>query len=606
MKPQVKLLLVGLGAALFAFLFYARTAGFDFVNYDDNNYFYENPHVTQGLTADNVRWAFEIHGPSMWVPLTWLSHQTAVTFFGTNPAPHHLINALLHAANVFLLFLLLHRFTGKAAMGLAGALLFAVHPIHVESVAWITERKDVLAGFFWLATLLLYDRYLRRRSKADYLWVVVGTLLSVMAKPLAVTLPCVLLLLDFWPYRRRWSWRLIVEKIPIFGIVGFAAYMTMRCQLSIGAVGSAEVFPMVGRVANAAISYTTYLVRLVWPHHLAVFYPYPESIDWLQAGASLVFLLAATAIVLLRWRKAPWAVVGWLWYLGALFPMIGIVQAGSQAMADRYLYVPALGIYLMVAMACTTVRRRWIVTGFIVLLSVGNVRQTAVWQNSRTLFSHTLAATDGNYLAWNNLGLTYRDEHDLETARHHFEASLAIRPSYLEARNNLGITLAELGELDAAMEQLQRAAAGGRIQADALYNMGIALLRNGRAQESETWFRDAAAQDPSNATIRYNLGYALMDQGRLTEAQAEFETTMQLEPEHADAATNLVYIKQQISSAWNEYEKGNELRLAEQWEAAATAYRHALEIRPAFPEALNNLGVVLGTLGDQAGALGCF
>ncbi|MEA2067590.1 MAG: tetratricopeptide repeat protein [Verrucomicrobiota bacterium] len=602
MKPPVKILLMGLGAALLALLLYARTAGFDFVNYDDNNYFYENPHVTQGLTAENVRWAFEIHGPSMWVPLTWLSHQAAVECFGTAPAPHHLINALLHAANVFLLFILLRCLTGRTSAGLVAALLFAAHPIHAESVAWVTERKDVLSGFFWLATLLFYERHVRRGKGLDYFWVVAGTLLAVMAKPLAVTLPCVLFLLDFWPYRRRWSWKLMSEKLPLFGIVGFAAYMTMRCQLSIGAVGSAEVFPMAGRIGNAAVSYTTYLFRLVWPHNLAVFYPYPENINWPLAVACMVFLFSVTVLVLLRARKVPWVAVGWLWYLGVLFPMIGIVQAGSQAMADRYLYVPAIGIYLIAAMF---LRVRFAAV-FIVLLCFGNVMQVGVWKNSRVLFAHALAVTEHNYLAENNLGLTYRDEHDHETARGHFEASLAIRPTYAEARNNLGITLADLGEYDAAIGHLQRVSVEGNVRTDALYNLGTALLDADRPAEAESWFRQAVGQDSGNAAVRYNLGCALQEQRRWMEALAEFETTLRLEPGHADAATNLHYAQQQFSNAWKHYERGNQLRVQGDLKSAGAAYRKAIAQRPQFPEALNNLGVVLGTLGDQVAALACF
>ena len=598
----MKVVWIGLGAALVALLLYARTAGFDFVNYDDNNYFYENPHVTQGLTAENLRWAFGIHGPSMWVPLTWLSHQAAVECFGTEPAPHHLINALLHAGNVFLLFILMNRLTGRISASLVAALLFASHPIHVESVAWVTERKDVLAGFFWLATLLFYDRYVRRGKRRDYIWVVAGTMLSVMAKPLAVTLPCVLFLLDFWPYRRRLNGKLLAEKLPLFGIVGFSAYMTIRCQLSIGAVGSSDIFPLSGRIGNAAISYTTYLLRLIWPHNLAVFYPYPESINWLLAVACMVFLFSVTTIILLRMRKAPWVAVGWLWYLGVLFPMIGIMQAGSQAMADRYMYIPAIGIYLMVAMFL-----RWRgATILIFLLCIGTVMQVGVWKNSRTLFSHALHATDRNYLAENNLGLTYRDEDDFETARHHFEASLAIRPTYAEARNNLGITLAEIGDLSAAIRHLQWAAAEGNVRVDALYNLGTALLKADRPQEAERWLLQAVEQEPDNAAVRYNLGCALLKQYRWTEAQLEFETAVQLEPEHIDAATNLHYTQEQFSNAWKLYEEGNQLREHGAWESAASFYREAIVLRPRFPEALNNLGVVLGTLGNQATALHYF
>ncbi|MDF7825860.1 tetratricopeptide repeat protein [Pontiellaceae bacterium B12227] len=606
MKPGAKTALIALSVALFAFLFYARTAGFDFVNYDDNNYFYENPHVTQGLTAENIRWAFEIHGPSMWVPLTWLSHQTAVTLFGTAPGPHHLINTLLHALNAALLFLLLRRLTARTAAGLIAALLFAIHPMHVESVAWVTERKDVLAGCFWLLTLLAYDRYAQRPNWKTYLPVALGTALAVMAKPLAVTLPCVLLLLDFWPGRRPWSWRLVTEKLPLFLIVGFASFMTVRCQLSIGAIGDSAVFPMVGRIANACISYSTYLLRLLGPHHLAVFYPYPETIHWVRAGLGLILLLAITAWVLIRREKSPWAIVGWLWYLGALFPMIGIVQAGSQAMADRYMYVPAIGIYLIAGMVLsTTPLRRKGAFIFIGLLCLLNVRQVAVWKNSRTLFAHALKATEGNYLAHNNYGLTFREEKNFAVAREHFEASLNIRPSYYEARNNLGITLADLGEYHAAIPHLQFAATNqGSI--DALYNLGTAYLNAGHAVASEACLRSAAERDPQNAGIHYNLGYALQEQKRWAEASAAYETTLRLRPDHHDAQQNLNYISTQQSDAWRQYEAGNAFRESGQSQPAERAYRRAIELNPGLAEAYNNLGVLLGQQGNHTEALRCF
>jgi tetratricopeptide (TPR) repeat protein len=360
---------------------------------------------------------------------------------------------------------------------------------------------------------------------------------------------------------------------------------------------------MVGRIANAALSYTTYLLRLCWPHNLAVFYPYPEHINRALAAGCFLFLLAVTVLVIFRARKAPWAAVGWFWYLGVLFPMIGIVQAGSQAMADRYLYVPAIGIYLIVAMAAQTVNRQRVATGFLVVLCLLNIRQTGVWANSRTLFSQALEATEGNYLAHNNYGLTFRDEGDIETARHHFEASLAIRPSYAEARNNLGITLADLGEYEEAIKHLQIAAGNGTLNADALYNLGTALLNTGDPIAAEFRLRQAVAEEPGNGGIRYNLGYALMQQHRWKEAIDEYNITLQLQPGHTGAAANLRYIAQQKTDTWAIYENANLLRSNGQLEAAAAEYRHALELRPDFPEAHNNLGVTLGMHGDQTGAL---
>ena len=597
---------MGVGAALLALVFYARTAGFDFVNYDDNLYVYENQHVTGGLTAENTRWAFEIHGPSMWVPLTWLSHQTAVTLFGVSPVAHHAVNALLHVLNVGLLFVLLRRLTGRDSAALIAALLFAVHPIHAESVAWVTERKDVLSGFFCFLTLIFYDRYAREKRRADYLAVCAGTALAVMAKPLAVTLPCVFMLLDFCHYRRRVNLRLFAEKIPLFLMVGFASVMTVLCQLSIQAIGSAESFPMVGRIANALSAYANYLIKLIVPAGLTVFYPYPEQTRWLLAAASALLLAGISALVFRKRKTAPWALTGWLWYLGMLFPMIGIVQAGAQAMADRYLYLPAVGLYWIAGMLLSeTAFRRRAAAMMIVLLCVLNLRQVAVWTDSRTLFAHALQVNPDNYLANNNYGLTFREEGQMVTAQHYFEASLRINPDYTEAINNLGITQAELGEYPAAVSNLTRiAASGGNV--NALYNLGTALIHLGDFKMAERWLRTAADCEPGNAGVRYNLGYALQKQKHWSAARAQYEETLRLQPGHSDARTNLDYLNIQVSDAWTLYEQGNRQRELEEYTAAVESYRAALEINPRLAEAYNNLGVTLGLQGEHRAALQCF
>ena len=597
---------MGVGAALLALGFYARTAGFDFVNYDDNLYVYENQHVIGGLTAENIRWAFEIHGPSMWVPLTWLSHQTVSTLFGDGPAAHHAVNALLHALNVGLLFVLLRRLTGRDSAALIAALLFAVHPIHAESVAWVTERKDVLSGVFCFLTLIFYDRYAREKRRADYLAVCVGTALAVMAKPLAVTLPCVLMLLDFCHYRRRVNLRLFAEKIPLFLMVGFASVMTVLCQLSIQAIGSAESFPMVGRIANALTAYASYLVKLIVPAGLTVFYPYPEQTRWLLAAVAALLLAGISALVFRKRKAAPWALTGWLWYLGMLFPMIGIVQAGAQAMADRYLYLPAVGLYWIAGMLLSeTAFRRRAAAVMIVLLCVLNIRQVAVWENSRTLFAHALKVTQGNYLAHNNYGLTFREEGRLVVAREHFEASLRINPDYTEAINNLGITQAELGEYPAAVSNLTRIAAGGG-NVNALYNLGTALIHLGDFKMAERWLRTAADCEPGNAVVRYNLGYALQKQKHWSAARVQYEETLRLQPGHSDARTNLDYLNIRVSEAWMLYEQGNRQRELEEYTAAVESYRAALEINPGLAEAYNNLGVTLGLQGEHRAALQYF
>lgn len=534
---------------LLVFALYGRVIDFEFVNYDDNAYFTENPRVTTGLTGQNVRWAFGIHGPSMWVPLTWLSHQAMVTCFGTGPAAHHALNLLLHAANTALLAALLHRLTSAPRRSFAVALLFAIHPIHVESVAWVTERKDVLSLFFCLLALLAYERHGRSEGWRWFPLVILCHSLAVMAKPLAVTLPCVMLLLDAWPLGRLHSWqRMLQEKIPLLLITGLACWLTILCQQAAGALGDSGQYPLGMRLANAATSYVTYLRRLFVPTDLAVVYPYPDEFPGMAVGWAVIVLLATTTGVLLLRRRVPAVTVGWLWFLGTLVPMIGIVQAGGSSMADRYGYFTFIGLYLALVWGIAALLgkrpslRRPLVMGGVLWLTVLvllSFRQIGFWKDSRHLFERAVAVTNAPYLAYNNLGLALQDGGRTEDAKQAFLASLKIRPRYTEARNNLGILLASNGRPLKARALLQQVVVEDPHHAIAWHNLGKVHAELGSPSQAEECFHRAIRLDPMFPGPRYDLGTLMIQLKEWDAAIKSLKPLVDLTPAHADGWVNL-------------------------------------------------------------------
>ncbi|MGD7653764.1 MAG: tetratricopeptide repeat protein [Verrucomicrobiales bacterium] len=534
--------------ALVALALYGRVAEFGFVNYDDNRYFTENPQVLSGLGASNAGWAFEIHGPSMWIPLTWLSHQAMVTGFGTGPAAHHVLNSLLHSANTALLFILLLRLTGSNRRSFAVALLFAIHPIHVESVAWVTERKDVLSLFFCLLALICYEAHARKGGWRWFPAVVLCHSLAVMAKPLAVTLPCVMLVLDFWPLGRwKSSVRILLEKLPLLAISAVACWLTVLCQLSIHAIGSTADYPLATRAGNAVVAYAIYLRRLFVPTDLAVFYPYPTAMP----AAAILALALLTAISISAWmlrRSVPAVLTGWLWFLGTLVPMIGIVQAGAAQMADRYAYFSFIGLYIALVwgtaacvrdrpklrMAVTPVAAIWLLA----LAGLG-IRQIGFWRDSLTLFQRTVDVTEGNYLAHNNLGLALRDAGRTADAELAYQRSLDTRPSYTEARNNLGILFATTGRREQARAQLEQVVAADPHHAVAWHNLGKVNADLGDSRRAEICFRKAIELAPDFPMPRYDLGTMFLNINRNREAVEILENLTSRSPGFSDAWVNL-------------------------------------------------------------------
>lgn len=517
------ILLAG-GLALLTLAAFLPSLGNGFVNLDDSLYVTNNRVVKQGLTWEGLAWARTANVANNWHPLTMLSHMLDCELFGLNAAGHHGMSLLLHLGNVLLLFEILRRMTGAPWRSAAAAGLFAVHPLRVESVAWVAERKDVLSGLFWILALGAYGRYVREPSPKRYLPVVLAMALGLMSKPMVVTLPFALLLLDVWPLgrlrldepgRARRLGRLIVEKLPLFALSAVGSLVTIRYQTT--SLVSLEVLPWSLRLANVAVSYATYLGKTVLPRNLAVFYPIPLEIPAWKALGAAALLLALTALAVRKARKAPWFLVGWLWFLGTLVPVIGIVQVGRQAMADRYTYIPSIGLSLAICWGLPAVfrvgegrigeGRRWrpVLAGATVLalltLTALTWAQVRRWSNSVTLFRHALAVTQGNYVAHVALAKSLAVKGDWTGAAKQYRGALALRPGLREARIGLRETLRRAGQSgedrDALRKAQPRDAKDGRRLRPAAQGLrlepperppgrGVPALRRGaRSQEGE-------------------------------------------------------------------------------------------------------------------------
>jgi len=515
--------------------FLSPLLGAGFVRYDDPVYVTENLRVQAGLTLENLRWAFTTTYFGFYYPLTWISHMADVSLFGLDPRGHHLVSLLLHAASSLLLFLFLDEGTGDRPRSFLAAALFALHPLHVESAAWISERKDVLSVFFLFLALLAYLRYARRPAPGRYLAVFLLLLASLSAKPTAVTAPFLLLLLDYWPLGRleeqeggteapfpAVGWRrALLEKIPFLALSLLFGIVTVAAQRSLGAVTDLAVLPLSLRVENAVVSAAAYLARAAVPAGLTVFYPFPleghPPAKILLAAALLILL---SAVALLEARRRPFVFTGWFWYLVALGPMLGIVQAGRQAMADRYTYLPLVGVTLALlwalpAPAGAGARRAWAAAGAILLLLLGalSFRQARFWKDDGTLFGHALEVTPRSYLAFLNVGMARLQEGRTGEAEAHFRRALELDPSCTEARVNLGILLLERGEVE-GLDLLREAVAKAPRSTPARLNLASALWRLGRLDEAEAQLRAAVAQDPESAEALRRLGALLLDPGR--------------------------------------------------------------------------------------------
>jgi tetratricopeptide (TPR) repeat protein len=562
-KRQYKILAFVI-LALVTFAVYSQIDTLEFKNYDTDYYVYENSHVKAGLTWKNIRWAFTTTYFGNWIPLTWLSHMLDVQLFGLAASRHYLTNVIFHVANTLLLFWVLRRMTGGFWRSLLVGALFALHPLHVESVAWIAERKDVLSTFWGLLSLWCYIGYSQRPKLGRFLPVFLFFILGLMTKPMLVTLPFLLLLLDYWPLKRiqlealetndnsansiGFKSLLIVEKTPLFMASAVSCIVTFYAQQNGGAIGSLASFPVHNRISNALLSYVGYIAKMLWPSNLAVIYPYPEFFSIWMILASGLSIAAITYISLKFAKIRPWLLVGWLWYLGTLVPVIGLVQVGLQAMADRYTYFPIIGLFIIIAWGASDIAAKWcygkpvsILLAFAILIYciIGTRFQLQHWRNSTTLFEHALAVTKNNYVAQNNLGNALAKEGDLPKAISHYRESIRLKPDYARAHNNLGIALAKQGKIKDAIKQYSAAIRFNPFYAQAYNNLGAALTEQGQANEAIQYYNRALELKPDYAEAHNNLGVALKKQGQIPEAAEHYYKALRLDPNYAAPHYNL-------------------------------------------------------------------
>ena len=560
---------------------FGQTVRHEFVNFDDDRYVVENPQITHGLTARTIGSAFTHSHAGNWHPLTSISHILDWQFYGLWAGGHHLTNVLLHGATAVLLLLVLRQMTGRLWPSAVVAALFAIHPLRVESVAWVAERKDVLSGLFFMLTLAAYVGYVRRPfSLGRYMLVVTVYALALMTKPMLVTLPFVLLLLDYWPLGRfsvsgssataglsspeqsrfRRIVRPLLEKVPLFGLAAASSLATFLIHRE--SAGLVENLPAYLRVPNVLVSYTAYLEQMFWPASLAVFYPFPsESIPAWQSIGALLLLIAITAGVVLWGRRRPYLLVGWLWYLATLVPVIGLVQVGAQARADRYTYLTQIGVYValvwLIADVVSHWRRRRLACGAVaagVLASLGWCAsvQTSHWRNSEALWSHTLECTSRNWYAYNNLAVILQNRGELDRAMEYLQVALAANPQSVESLTNVGMILRHRGRLDEAIGYHRKALAIDPQFARAHNNLANALNQSGRLEEAIVHYEQAIEIAPQVAETQYNCGVALSQLGRLDDAIAHYRKAVELNPGFGPAREHLaiaLYFRGHVSEA---------------------------------------------------------
>ncbi len=611
---------------------YLQVKDYEFINFDDNKYIYENRHVQRGLTPESILWAFTSTYAANWHPMTWLSHMLDVTLFGMNAGMHHLMNVLFHLFNSMLLYFIFQRMTGDRIKSFIVALLFSLHPLHVESVAWVAERKDVLSTFFWMVTMWYYVIYSERPGVKRYFLVLLFFIFGLMSKPMLVTLPFVLVLLDYWPLRRfsnsigelktessRPKTRikdLVLEKIPFFILTVGLSVVTFLVQKKGGAVVAMEFHSFDQRVANALVSYIGYIWKMLWPFKLSVLYPYPSSLPPLKTiGAG--FLIIIITIVAIKLRKQnPYIIIGWLWFIGTLVPVIGLIQVGSQAMADRYTYVPLIGLFVIISWGMLDIFAKFrinqvtqgaIVTAILSFLLVLTWIQVQYWTNSITLFKHTVMVTSDNHEAYTNLGAAFQKlGRKSDAIKHYFEAlwinpndmkahlnlgnelasqgrvdeafdhyfeALCIKPDYALAHQNLGIAFTAQGKLDEAVEQYNKALFLNPDLLSAHVSLGYILERQGKIYDAIWSYFEALHIDPDLAVVHFNLGVALVKQRKFAEAVYHYSESLRLNPDDAEAHNNL----------------GTALIRLGKIEKALDHFQEALRIKPDYVIAQNNL-----------------
>ena len=586
---------------------YWQVRNFSFVNFDDRQYVTQNYYVQAGLTLKSIRWSLTAMQASNWHPLTWLSHMLDCQIYGLNPGHHHMTNVLFHVLNSLLLFFVFKRISGSLWKSAFVAALFALHPLHVESVAWVAERKDVLSTFFWMLTLWFYADYVESSRFEKYLLVILFYILGPMAKPMLVTVPFVLLLLDYWPLRRfhlkssdsentltqrSFYFGLIREKIPLFLLSSASCVITYFAQKSGGAVDSLTMIPFHVRIANALIFYISYIGKMFWPRNLAVLYPYQMSIPlWKSISAGLLLILISLGVFQML-KSKPYLAVGWFWYLGTLVPLIGIVQVGSQALTDRYTYVPLIGIFIMITWGISD----WIskkhygkIGLFIASASILSVLmitsrlQVKYWFNSVTLFNHAIHVTNDNSIAQLNLGEALAEQGNIEKAVKHFKTTLKIKPNLAGANFDIGVYFRREGKLDEAIKHFSKALKGNSHYATALNEIGDTLGKRGDISGAIKYYLEAIKINPGYAKAYNNLGVILADRNNGKAAIVFLSKAIQIRPDYAGADFNLGKI----------FPKRNDP------EKAISQYEKALQFNPDMMQALYHLSWIRSTHEDK-------
>ena len=580
-----------------------------FINFDDDDYIVGNTHVTSGLTWTNVAWAFQTGAAANWHPLTWISHMIDCDLYGLNPGGHHLTNLLFHIANTLLLFLLLKQMTGTMWRSAFVAALFAWHPLHVESVAWASERKDTLSAFFWMLTLLAYARYAKKPNVAGYLLALLLFACGLMSKPMVVTLPFVLLLLDFWPLNRlrlpdfgaesnlenvparnpaakswtRMAFFLFVEKIPFFALAAAASAATFLVQKNAGAFWQSP-FPL--RMANAVLAYVRYISKIFWPADLAIVYPYPHHWPALFVAGAVLLLVAWSALFVFRTKQNPYLIVGWLWFLGTLVPTIGLVQVGAQSMADRYTYIPSIGLFILIVWGANDLldlrpelKKFLPLAGGAALagcLAVTSL-QLNYWQSGIQLFGRAIAVTTDNYVACNTLGKAFERAGQKDKALFLYSEAVRLEPRYPQGQFNLAMSLLEYGKTAEALAHLKIAANLTPHDPDIQYDLGTYFLQHDQLEEAAHRFNIALADRPEFPEAHNALGSVLSRQNKLDEAIGQFSEALRLKPDFAVAHQNwaATLVKQKKITQ------------------AIPHFAEAVRLKPDDPEALFNFGLAL-------------
>lgn len=539
------------------FAVFRQLPGYEFIYLDDGLYVTENRHLSLGLSWQGIKWAFTTWHAGYWIPLTWLSLLADWQIYGLNAGGYHLTNLLLHLANAILLFLLLTKTTKAMWQSAFVAALFAIHPLQVESVAWVTERKDVLSTLFLMLILLAYARYVKKPGVDRYLWVFLLFVLGLMAKPMLVTLPFVLLLMDYWPLNRfetafssqkKIMGRLVAEKIPLFALAAFFSALTIATQKYGGAVISMQAISPDIRAANALISYLRYIGKILWPCDLVIFYPYIISENFLLKGAAAGLLLAAVSLLVISARQKKYLFMGWFFFLGTLFPVIGISQSGLQAMADRFSYIPIIGLFIMIAWGVPEIAAKWrgkkIILGLAIIIIIPSLSlcafmQARHWQNSTTLFTHALSVTADNWFVHRVFGKFLFDHGKTKQAVFHYKKSLSRLPESAPTHHVLGNAMAALGQMNEALSHYNDALALDPGFAEAYNSMGIVLARKNQLKKAKFHFKQAINFDPELTQASYNLALIFFAQGDFSNAIACYQHILKINPDDTEALTRL-------------------------------------------------------------------